>query len=135
MRLSSVVGAVLLLGSPAIAEPPPAPDPYAAQSRHERTIAYQRERGDYDMQVRVLNFAVGCRVIGADEAGPPVAAAGAALAREGRRLGIADTIDALTSAAAQAGRQRATQPNACHYWHDHPDAVAFVQAQLARPTK
>ncbi len=133
MRLSPVVWLVLLCASPALAQP--TPDAYAAQSQSERTAAYQKARADYDLQVRVLNFAAGCKVIGEQDAGPPTAAAEAALLRDGKRLGMSDDLDALTSTAREAGLKRAAQPNACHYWHDHPDAVAFVQAHVTHAPK
>jgi hypothetical protein len=101
-------------------------DPFAEQYRREQVARYYEARAAYRKHIRYLYFAAGCKVFTMEihlirlvllEDRNIVSAANRAQLQDGK--GIAEA----KQAAIQEGRQQASEPNACNYWHEHPDEV------------
>jgi TPR repeat protein len=111
-------------------------DPYADSYKRGMTDDYVQQRETVLDLVRLIYFALGCKVFD-DEADiyPLWRSQVYAIGEKSYRFGEYDkNLIPLSDQAKRDGYARASQSGACDYWHQHPEAVYAVRqaAQAAR---
>jgi hypothetical protein len=106
-------------------------DPHADADAQSRKDSYNRVRDAFLTSVKRIYFAVGCKALQSDaRVGALIGAQARLLSEEETRLRIMDTtLERLMRSAAGEGKQQASEPGACLYWRDHPEAVSLIRRQ------
>jgi hypothetical protein len=111
-------------------------DPYASEQSHVRRSQYQSQLAEFLDSVRVIYFAGSCQVF--------LSQVDRDMLYKSKENEFADTMETYgvttsgafissIKAAAKEGVDRAKQPAACKFWHDHPEVVDELrrEAQIA----
>lgn len=107
-------------------------DPYADDYNKNKIAHHNKRHAIFLKQVTYIYFAVGCEVFSNEGAVLPLLNSMATqVVNEDIADNIAPSGDTTPSKdAAAAGMKKSTNPNACDYWHKHPEEV-YKLRQLA----